>query len=321
MCRRLSARNLLAFQIGNEPDGFGRWSAVRPETYDAAAFLAEWRTFHKAVRTRVPDASFAGPDVATATDWVAAFAEAHPKGLALLTHHYYADGPAGAPHVTLPKLLHSEDRLAPVLEELARYSRVYAFPYRIVETNSIYDGGQPGVSDTLGAALWGLEFMFEAAAACATGVNFHAGAQAAYTPIVRSASGRYRATPLYYGMLAFGQAARGVLVPARIASGSGDLKAFAVRAPEGTLRVCLINKDFRRDVRVTIDPGRSFVASSVMWLEGPAADANAGITLGGASVDEFGAWAPATSKVAHLPDREITVDVPAASAAVVSMHV
>ena len=33
--------NLLAFQIGNEPDGFGRWTALRPKTYDAPAFLAE----------------------------------------------------------------------------------------------------------------------------------------------------------------------------------------------------------------------------------------------------------------------------------------
>jgi phosphotransferase system HPr-like phosphotransfer protein len=59
------------------------------------------------------------------------------------------------------------------------------------------------------------------------------------------------------------------------------------------LRVCLINKDFRRDAHVTIDSGRSFVASSVMRLEGLGLDANTGITLGGASVDEFGACAPA----------------------------
>ena len=319
--------NLLAFQIGNEPDGFGRWAAVRSKAYDAAAFLAEWRRFHKAIRARVPEARFAGPDVAGETDWVAALAAERPTGLVLLTHHYYADGPAGAPHVTLAKLLHSGDRLVPLLEKLAHSARMYSLPYRIVETNSVYNEGQPGVSDTLGAALWGLEFLFEAAAAGAVGVNFHTGShnlrprtEKAYTPIARS-GGHYRAAPLYYGMLAFGQAARGVLVPARIAFGSGDLKAFAVRAPEGSLRVCLINKDFRRDGRVTIDPGRSFVASSVMRLEGPAADANTGITLGGASVDEFGAWTPATSEVAHLSDREITVDVPAASAAVVSMHV
>jgi len=318
---RAVGSHLLAFQIGNEPDRFGRSNGLRPTTYDAAEFFAEWRKFHEAVRVRVPDVPFAGPDVASATDWVAAFAEGHPKGLVLLTHHYYADGPAGAPHVTLPKLLHSEDRLVPVLEELARYSRAYAFPYRIVETNSVYDGGQPAVSDTLGAALWGLEFMLEAAAASAAGINFHTGARNPYTPIVRSADGRHRAAPLYYGMLAFARAARGSLVPARVASGLSDLKAFAVRAPEGTLRVCLINKDFSRARHVTIDPGRSFVTSSVMRLSGPAADATAGITLGGASVDEFGVWAPATSEVAHSSGREITVDVPAASAAVVSMHV
>jgi len=35
VARALGA-HLLAFQIGNEPDGFGRWTAVRPKTYDVA---------------------------------------------------------------------------------------------------------------------------------------------------------------------------------------------------------------------------------------------------------------------------------------------
>jgi hypothetical protein len=215
--------NLLAFQIGNEPDGFGRSTAVRPASYDVYAYLAEWRTFHASIRARVPGALFAGPDVSGATDWVAAFAQAMPEGLVLLTHHYYADGPAGAPHVSLPKLLQSSRQLRPLLERLARYSRTYRLPCRITETNSIYDEGQPGVSDTLGAALWGLELMFQIAAAGAAGVNFHGGVHnrrasddKAYTPIARSGD-RYRAMPLYYSMLMFAQAARGTLVPARLA--------------------------------------------------------------------------------------------------------
>ena len=117
--------NLLAFQIGNEPDGFGRWTGVRPASYDVSAYLAEWRTFHASIRARVPSALFAGPDVSGATDWVAAFAEAMSEGLVLLTHHYYADGPAGAPHVSLPKLLQSSRQLPPLLERLAQYSRRY----------------------------------------------------------------------------------------------------------------------------------------------------------------------------------------------------
>jgi hypothetical protein len=94
--------NLLAFQIGNEPDGFGRWTGVRPASYDVSAYLAEWRTFHASIRARVPSALFAGPDVSGATDWVASFAEAMSEGLVLLTHHYYADGPAMAPPRDVP---------------------------------------------------------------------------------------------------------------------------------------------------------------------------------------------------------------------------
>jgi len=323
---RALGANFLAFQIGNEPDGFGRWTAVRPKTYSATTYLEEWHAFHTAIRKRVPHALFAGPDVAAETDWVAALAEGHPDGLVLLTRHYYADGPAGAAHVTLDNLLRSSGRIVPVLEELTRCSRAYGLPYRITEANSVYNEGQPGVSDTLGAALWGLELMFEAAAAGAAGVNLHGGVHnarphedKAYTPLARSTDGHSRAAPLYYAMLMFAQAARGVIVPARLVSSTSQLNAFAVRAPEGTLRVCLINKDFRHGERVRIDPGRSFVAASIMRLTGPAPNATTGITLGGSSVDELGAWT-STSELAHLVDRGITIDLPAASAALVSMH-
>jgi hypothetical protein len=318
--------NFLAFQIGNEPDGFGRWTAVRPATYDISAYLAEWRTFHAAITARVPGALFAGPDVAGATDWVAAFAQASPDGLVLLTHHYYADGPAGAPQISLRNLLQSNRQLRPLLERLAQCSRTYRLPYRITETNSVYDEGQSGVSDTLGAALWGLELMFQVAAAGAGGVNFHGGVhnrraseEKAYTPIARSGD-RYRAMPLYYSMLMFAQASRGALVPVRLAPDTSGVKAFAIRPPEGTLRVCLINQSITSDERVAINPGRKFTVASALRLAGPTIDATAGVTLGGASVDEFGRWVPPMHEEVRLTDREIIVDVPAASAALVSLR-
>jgi hypothetical protein len=317
--------DLIAFQIGNEPDGFGRWTAVRPPSYDVAAYLTEWRPFHAAVRARVPTARFAGPDVAGATEWVGAFAATRPEGLVLLTRHYYADGPSGAPHVSLEKLLRSDGQIAPVLDDLARAGRAHGLPWRIIEANSIYDEGQGGVSDTLGAALWGLELMFQAAAAGAAGVNFHAGVHnrrpgddKAYTPIARGEAGRYRARPLYYGMLMFALAAPGALVPVRLTTDLRALAAFAVRVPEGGLRVCLINKDFARGARVRIDAGRSFGGASVTRLAGPVADATSGITLGGASVDDFGRWVPGTGEAAPAAGGEIAVHVPAMSAALVS---
>src|SRR4029077_9191143 len=133
--------------------------------------------------------------------------------------------------------------------------------------------------------------------------NRRASDDKAYTPIARSGD-RYRAMPLYYSMLMFVQGARGTPVPARLASDTGGLKAFAVRAPEGTLRVCLINQNITRDERLAIDPGRKFTAASMLRLTGPAIDATAGLTLGGASVDELGRWAPPMSEGVRLTGHE-----------------
>src|SRR6516164_4072696 len=317
--------NLLAFQIGNEPDGFGRWTAVRPQTYDFNAYLAEWRAFRAAIAARLPQARFAGPDVASDTIWVGELAAQEREDLVLLTRHYYADGPAGAPGVSLGKLLASDQQIVPMLDELARVSRASRLPFRIVEANSVFGEGQPGVSDTLGAAVWALELMFELAAAGAGGVNFHAGVHnlragedKAYTPIARSGNGRYRAAPLYYGMLAFAQAARGTLIPVRVSPASDDLRAYAVRASDKTQRVVVINKDVRAGVELTIDPGRDRVtAAAVTRLVGPRVDATEGVTFGGASVDDFGQWTPAHQE-APVTGNEIAIDLPAASAVIVT---
>ena len=87
------------------------------------------------------------------------FAAMRPDGLILLTQHYYADGPAGSWHVSLPRLLRSDQQAASMLQKLAEYSRTYRLPFRLVEANSINNEGEPGVSDTLGAPLWGLELI------------------------------------------------------------------------------------------------------------------------------------------------------------------
>jgi hypothetical protein len=318
---------LLAFQIGNEPDGFGRWTGVRPPTYDAAAFTADWMRSAAAIRARIPDAAFAGPDVAAAPEWVPAFAAAARPGLVLLTQHHYAEGPAGDPRVTLPRLLQSSGDIEPVLCRLAEASRAAGLPFRIAETNSVFNEGEPGVSDTLGAALWGLDLMFRCAAAGCAGVNFHAGDHSripgrnkAYTPIARVPDGRLRAAPLYYGMLMFAHAGRGALVPARVDTMPIGLNAFAIRGDDNSLRVCLINKESRGAMRARITPGRRFSAASVLRLAGSAIDATEGMTLGGASVDDAGHWVPRLRETVDQSDGDLILDLPAASAALVGLR-
>ena len=318
---RAAGPQLLAFQIGNEPDGFGRWSGVRPKTYDTAAFLNEWRRFHAAIRAAVPDARFAGPDVAAETKWIAPFADAAAPGVVMLTRHYYADGPASNPAVTLAKLMRSAGQIVPTLAEMAAIGTAHGLPWRIAETNSVYAGGRPRVSDTLGAALWGAELMFQIAAAGGAGVNFHAGEDKVYTPISHGRSGGgggLTARPLYYGMLMFAQAG-GDLVPARLDSGGAAISAYAVRAADGALRLVVINKDVRAAL-MRIEPGRRFANGDVSRLAAPALDATAGVRLAGAAVDDYGGWAPAAGEAAQFDGGAIVLDIPGASAALVTLQ-
>lgn len=306
---------LLAIQIGNEPDGFGRWSRVRPASYDVRSFLDDWQRFHAAIQARVPEARFAGPDVAAKTAWIAPFADARPAHLVLLTRHYYAAGPASDPSVTLAKLLHSQAQLAGVLSELRELSNEYRLPFRIAETNSVYAGGRPGVSDTMGAALWGLELMFQVASAGGSGVNFHAGPDKVYTPVGEPGP-PHRPQPLYYGLLLFARTAAGEIIPSRI-EGPAEITPFATRASDGTVRVCLVNKSSAA-MRVRIVSPRRFAAAAER-LSASSLDARSGLTLADAAVDSHGA---PSSRADHLdPDEAaIQLDLAPASAALVRME-
>jgi hypothetical protein len=310
---------LVAFQIGNEPDGFGRWSAVRPQGYDFDAFLAEWRQFYTAIRARLPTVRFAGPDIIAEQKWIRPFIEAVGDDLIMVTRHYYADGPAGAPHISLARLLRSAPQAKTMLEEMHSVSKSSRLPFRIAETNSIFNEGQPGVSDTFGSALWGIEFMFQVAEAGGEGVNFHTGDAKAYTPIGPGPDGRHVARPLYYGMLMFKEAVRDAsMLPVRLAAPDLNMAAYATRAADDTLKVCLINKDLERGARVAIEAGRDFPSASLLRLTAPSAEARTEVTFGGSAVDGFGHWSPPPASVLSWRS-DAVVEVPPASAVMVQL--
>jgi hypothetical protein len=316
---RAAGTRLLAFEIGNEPDGFGSWRGVRPPTYDIGAFLADWQRFRTAIIARLPGARFAGPAIANQQQWVRPFIEAAGDSLVLITRHYYADGPAHAPHLSLARLLSAARNVEPILMEMRSITESYGLPFRIEETNSIYLEGQPGLSDTFAAALWGLELMFQVAEAGGEGVNFHTGDAKAYTPIGLGPSGRHVARPLYYGMLMFKEATRGAaLVPARLAAPGLNMAAYATRVPDGPLNVCLINKDIENRARVEIGAGRQFASTSLLRLTAPSARARTDVKLGGSAVDDFGHWSSGPLEVFPWR-RDSFVEIPAASAVMVRL--
>jgi len=310
---------LLAFQIGNEPDGFGRWSRVRPQSYNFDAFLAEWRQYCTAIRARLPTVRFAGPDIIAEPSWIRPFIEAAGDELVLVTRHYYADGPAGAPHISLARLLRSAPQAKTMLDEMRSIGESSRLPFRIAETNSIFNEGQPGVSDAFGSALWGAEFMFQVAEAGGEGVNFHTGDAKAYTPIGPGPDGRHVARPLYYGMLMFKEVARGAsMLPSRLAAPDVNMAAYATRAADDALKVCLINKDFEKGARVAIEAGRGFASAALLRLTAPSMEARTGVTLGGSAVDGFGHWSPQPPRIFSWGS-DAFVEVPPASAVMLQL--
>ena len=107
---------LLAFEIGNEPDLFSRRAGHRGDGYGYEDYLREYRTWRDVLRKAIPQIALAGPDAAVATEWVTRFAADEGKDVKLLTHHYYREGQN--PTSSIDKLLHPDPKLDPMLEKL-----------------------------------------------------------------------------------------------------------------------------------------------------------------------------------------------------------
>jgi hypothetical protein len=316
----VAGERLLAFEIGNEPDLFSH-AKHRPPGYGYEPWLADYRRYKTALRARLPGIPFAGPDVAGKTDWVTRFAADEGKGAVLLTHHYYREGQN--PGSTIEKLLGVDPKLQTQLEQLRAASRSCGVPYRICEVNSFSGGGRPGVSDTLAAALWVLDYTFTLASNGCSGVNMETGVNqlgfiSSYSPIGDDEQGHHSAAPEYYGMLAFSLAGRGDLLPVEIDTPTIAIKAYATRPKEGGLMLTLINKGEVASV-LHLDTGSQSREASVMRLRGPTVDAKTGIMLGGAEVTSRGTWKAANAEVLPVHKGQLMLPIPAASAAIVSI--
>ena len=188
MVAQIVGSKLLAFQFGNEPDGFR--VGIRKSNYSVPDYLTEWREFLKALKTRVPGAPLAGPDIAFDTSWLAPFIHAFGSEVVFLTCHYYSEGPASSSDVTMQRMLGSGETLAKIIDSVAGYTAGSGLKVRMVESNSVYGGGKPGISDTLGSALWGVDIMFTLAEARWLGINFHGGRGGYYFPLRKPRAAR-----------------------------------------------------------------------------------------------------------------------------------
>jgi hypothetical protein len=289
---------LVAFQLSNEPDLFAQ-NGLRSKTYNVDDYMKEWEPFFRAVRARVPDAPFAGPDTAGKAGWLVPFGRKYRHDLEFVSSHYYAEGPPSDPAMTLARLMHPNPHLG---AEIAAVRQETGLRFRLTETNSCWGIGKRGVSNVLGGALWAGDLMFQEAAWGSIGINFHSGGYAWYTPIAGTQEAGFVARPEYYAMLMFAQAGTGRMVSAKLTGTEAAplLTAYAVRGEDGRLRVALFNKNLDKDVVVSIS-GSGGAGATVMWLEAPLADDATDVTFAGSVVGNDGRWLPMVED--HVPGR------------------
>jgi hypothetical protein len=185
---------------------------------------------------------------------------------------------------------HAQERVASSVAQSVRTAHAHGVALRIEELNAVACGGQDGVSNAFASALWALDTMFEALRVGVDGVNIHtraSGLNSLFT--VEEVNGVWRAVvrPEYYGLMMFVDAAPVGSRLLRVAEASGGpVRIWATMAPDGHVRVVLINEDPNHQRKVELRVPSAKTPGALERLEAPNLRAMSDVTLGGRS---FGA--------------------------------
>ncbi len=332
----LGAQRIEGLEIGNEPELYGSfaWYVLhgvkhfgRPRSYNFDNFLSEYAATARAL----PAAPLAGPNTG-GTQWMPILNRflRTERGVRVATlHRYPLKRCTKSAHVTIGQLL-SDSSARGLADSVAGYvaiSHRHGVPLRIDEINSVSCGGAPGVSDTYATALWAADAMFEMARAGVDGVNVHSRPGVTNELFsFRNAKGKWSATvnPVYYGLMMFADAAPAGSRLLQVGNpGAPALKIWATRAPDGRIRVALINKSAAHGRTVALQIAGASGPALVARLHGPGLAAKRGITFGGQGFSgqtSTGTLAGAASTETITPNgSRYVVQVPAASAALLTI--
>jgi len=330
-----------ALELGNEPELYGAFAwyrtlgggkaTGRPHGYDFADYTRDYIDFAAAL----PRYPLAGPAV-SGPRWMVdlgQFLKAVPAlGIATLHRYPLQDCfmPRGSPRYPSIDHLLSTAASTGLADEIAPYASIAHarhIPFRLDELNTVSCGADRATSQTFASALWAVDALFELARAGVDGVNIHTFPGAGYELFRLTQSGaHWQATvsPEYYGLMMFAQAAPPGSRLLRISGTNGPIKIWATKAPDGRIRIVVINKDVAHAHVVSLPAAAAGAtgAATIERLEAPSAASSTGVTLGGQS---FGATtqtgslaAPKNESVQEQGGRYL-VTMPAASAALLTL--
>jgi hypothetical protein len=291
---RLGTASIAALELGNEPDLFGNFGGypTAPGSggppYNFAVFLHAFTTIAGAM----PSYPLAGPAFIRTSKWANDFGTflANEPLVKIATVHAYPLGGCLTPNAPFFPSLHNllaagaSYDLARNIVPWVRTAHASGVPLRVDEMNVTPCPGGALVLRRFAESLWALRVLFDMADAGVSGVNIQTTAAATddlFTPTRGSAGWRAAVQPEYYGLLTFAQAtAPGARVALLSKSHTAPLQAWATRAPDGTLRVVLINVGAHGQT-VALNAGTASQAGTLERLEGSSLTARQGITLGG----------------------------------------
>jgi hypothetical protein len=310
---------LLGFEIGNEPDLYG--STYFTTGWNLSAFEARWSSFRTAILAQTPSAVITGPASASSpTTWTAPFAQyATSQQISLLTQHYYrANGQLATSTAAL--LITPDTQLPKTAQPVQAAAQAIGVPWRMAETNSYYNGGASGASDTFASALWAIDHLFTIALNGGSGVNMHGGNNGPYTPIQTSGATVIGAKPEFYGLLMVAMTGQGTLLQTSLSVGGLNVTAYAVQNSPGALSLLIVNKDSTQNLNLTTTLNSAHATVKILTLAGTGLTATTGQTLGGASISNNGSLGATTAYApASLIGTTLNCYVPALTAVLIQL--
>ncbi|KAH7884820.1 glycoside hydrolase family 79 protein [Phlebopus sp. FC_14] len=215
---------LLGFQVGNEPDLYAA-HGTRPSTYSPYDYFGEFGVAVDAINadSSIPvKNNLIAPSVSgtwTPEDvFNTGLVPSYSSSLAFLAvEHYptdncyaeYGIGSPVSPQAVFPSYLNHTaalDLVAPYLNASA-YSASVGKPFVMMETNTASCGGFPGISDSFGATMWGVDYALQMGAVGFWGGMMHVGGQDVYynpftpPPTNQSSYHQWTVGSIYYSSL------------------------------------------------------------------------------------------------------------------------
>ncbi|KAJ4368065.1 hypothetical protein N0V83_006420 [Neocucurbitaria cava] len=321
----LSNVKLYSFEVGNEPDLWLQ-NSFRSGTWNGQTYTTQWLDRCEAVYDRVlkpanlPSAFFEPPATASTIGTTFEISQLVDDGImegrngdnymTVWNQHdyFYFIGVTTTP-LTLDDLmdLDATNTQFAYWEKQVGIALKTGLPYVLREMSSVGPIGMPGVSDTLGASLWTLNFFLYAASIGISSVQMHMtdnSNASAWQPIPMYGSETTFVRPQYYAHAAVAQLIGNgngttqisTLKTSDVGSGyDGRVRAYAAYAQDALQAVVLINakqaneSSDKGSFTFTLNLGSAAANKDVFlsYLTADGADSQKGVTWNGMSYDDI----------------------------------